>query len=209
MLRTARAAARASRCSRRMRDRTARNDDEAGGVEDERPADAVAEDQQRRDHRPDDPRAVEDQRVDPDRGRQVPARNQARHDGEPERLAEGEDRPADRRQHQQDLDGDRAGQGEPRERRRLHQVQGLHRPERPQPVHPVGHRAGDRREQHGRKHVGEGDDAEPGARMGELPGEPADRHPLYPGADVGNHGAAGEQPEVAMRERASKRIEAG
>ena len=184
-------------------------DDEGGGVEGERPADAVAEDQEPGDHRPDKARAVEDQRVDPDRRRQILARDQARDDGEAHRLAEGEHGAPESHQDQQDLDGDRARERKAGEQDRLDQVEGLDRPEGAQALHPFGDHAGDRRQQDGRKQIGEGDDAEPRPRMGEIPGEPADRHPLHPGADMRGHVAAREQAEVAMRERAPNRLEAG
>ena len=51
----------------------------------------------------------------------------------------------------------------------------------PDPVAPVGENAGERLRKQHRQELGHRDEPEPGAGMGQGPGEPADRHPLHPG----------------------------
>lgn len=69
-------------------------------------------------------------------------------------------------------------------------------------VAPVGERPGPGAEHHGREEIGEGDEAEPSAGMGQLPGEPADGDALQPSADQRDRIAGGEEPAVPADEGA-------
>ena len=74
----------------------------------------------------------------------------------------------------------------------------LRDPDDADPVAPIGERAGKRAEENHREEFGHRHHAEPGAGMGQGPGEPADRHPLHPDADERDRIAASVDPIIAV-----------
>src|SRR5438093_3026749 len=72
----------------------------------------------------------------------------------------------------------------------------------PDPVAAVGEHAGKRCEKQDRQEIGERNQSEPGAGMGQGPGQPTDRDPLKPPADQRDAVAADVNKVVAMRKGA-------
>ena len=75
------------------------------------------------------------------------------------------------------------------------------------PVAPVGEHAGERAQEQHRQEIGERDEAEPGAGMGQGPGQPADRDALQPDADQRDAVAADIDAVVAVGEGAGDVVE--
>ena len=106
--------------------------------------------------------------------------------------------PSRKCQREQQPDRDRAGVDEDREQHRLGAAGDLRHADDADAVAPVGERTGERAQKHDRKKLGHRHHAEPGSRMGQGPGEPADRYALHPDADQRHGVAARINAVVAM-----------
>ena len=137
------------------------------------------------------------------------ARHQIGHQGEIGGLHERHVDAVQHHQRQQDLDGDQIEGGQDRQRGHDARGRDLARPEDPVGAEPVGRRPGQRHQRDDRHHLAEHDDAEPGGRPGELPGEPAERGAVDPGAEKGRGRADRIDPVVAMPERGPDTAEPG
>jgi len=88
------------------------------------------------------------------------------------------------------------------EQARLDAAGDLRDPNDPNPVAPVGQRSRERAQKHDRKKLCHRDDAEPGAGMGQCPGEPTDRHALHPDAVQRDGVAAAINAVIPVSKRA-------
>ena len=178
-------------------------------VEQEHGGDVEPDDREAGQRRADEARRVERDAVDRDRGREILARHEARHEREPRRLVEADRDAAEQHQREQQRHGDQPARGQREQRDRLRHRQRLRDLDQPQAIDAVGERAAERADHHGREQIGEGDEAEHGARVAELPGEPADPDPLHPGADQRHRIAGDVDAEVAVREGPRDRAQPG
>ena len=75
------------------------------------------------------------------------------------------------------------GEGEERQRDRVEHRAELRDTQQPQVIDAVDQSAGEQGEQNRRARFGQGHGAEPGGRMGQFPGHPADGDALHPQAE--------------------------
>jgi hypothetical protein len=143
-------------------------------------------------------RAVEDDRVDCQRRRQRRSIDQGRDQCQARRLGHGVEDAEEQCECQQQLDRDPLGIDEDSEQGCLDAAGNLCHSDDADPVAPVGERTGYRAEEYDREEFGHRHDAEPGAGMGQGPGEPADRHPLHPDADERDGIAASVDAIIAV-----------
>ena len=118
-------------------------------------------------------------------------------DRQPDRIVEGHGNAIGQHQHQQILDRNQLRDGQPRNGAR--KAGGYHhvKPDRPQPIHPVGQRAGERGKDQIGHEIRKGHDAEPFGVLGKLPRQPANGDALHPHAKLRGEITGGVIPIVA------------
>ena len=133
--------------------------------------------------------------------------DQGRDQREPRRLGDTVIDPKQQNQREQDVDRDQVDPHEQRQQGRAQAAVKLGDADDTDPVAAVGEDAGERTEEQDRKELGKRDKTEPGARMRQRPGQPADRDALQPGADQRDAVAADVDPIIAVGEGAGEVVE--
>ena len=177
-------------------------------VQGEGERDAALRDDKARGGRTEKARAVEHQRIDRHRRAERGAIDQAGDQCQTRRLIGGVGDAEAQRQQEQHLDVDDARKGEEGEQHGLDHGGNLGCPDQADAVDAVSERAGERADHHHRYEIGGGAQSQPGARMGQLPGEPADGDALHPGAGKRNQIADGVDAVVADAQRVRHVFEA-
>ena len=180
-----------------------------GGVDREGERGALPHQQRAGDGRAYEPGGLHHRGLEGDGGRQVLARHQVGDQGEIGGLHERHVDAVQHGQREQELDGHQVETGQDRQRRHHGRGRDLARPEDPVGAEPVGRGSGQRHQRDDRHHLAEHDDAEPCRRTGQLPGKPAERGAVYPGAEKRSRRADRIEPVIAMPERGPDPAEPG
>ena len=171
----------------------------AQGVGQDGPARADGRDHQSGHRRADDPGGVEARRVEADRVGQMIRSGDLRDQRLPGRVVEGRAEAEQQRQQVHVPRGRHSGHGQQAEDERTQGQPGLGDQQDPALVEPVRDQAAVRAEQQHRQELQARRDADRERRpAGQLEHEPVLGHPLHPGADVGDEGAAEVDPVVAV-----------
>ncbi len=172
--------------------------EEGDRVDEEADAGATEADDHAGDRGADDPRAVEEARVQRDRVRQLVATDHLKGECLPARCVDDERSAAEEREQVDDRDVLPAGEREHGEPRRDRHLRGLRRHHELAVVEAVGDHARVEAEEHERQEPAEREAADGERRARQLDDEPGERDVLHPGAGERDHLAGEEQAIVPV-----------